>query len=124
MILARHLQSNSPWFSDFGRLLDTAFHRLGAPAERLRLLADDGGWTLELDLPGVKREAVSLESKDRQLILKIDQDGAFTTKQRYELPLAKQVDATGISASLADGVLKVRLPKRADSDDSQRIEIH
>lgn len=123
MILARHLQNNNPWLNELSRFFDQSFQRIGTGPERVRFLADDDGWTLELDLPGVKREAISLESKDRELKLSIDHEGAFPVKLRYQLPLAKQVDASAVTASLADGVLRLRLPKKAATDDSQRIEI-
>lgn len=123
MILARHLQNNNPWLSELGRFFDNSFQRIGTGPERLRFLAEDSGWTLQLDLPGVKREAVSLESKDQELKLSIDHEGAFPVKLRYQLPLAKQVDTSAVSASLTDGVLSIRLPKKAAAEESNRIEI-
>ncbi|MDB6077970.1 MAG: small heat shock protein-like protein [Akkermansiaceae bacterium] len=123
MILARHLQNTNPWLNELSRFFDHSFQRTGAGPERLRFLADDSGWTLQLDLPGVKRDAVTLESKDQELKLAINHEGAFPVKLRYQLPLAKQVDATAIAASLADGVLSVRLPKKAAAEESNRIEI-
>ena len=123
MILARHLQNTNPWLGDLGRLFDAAFQRFNAPYDGLRFLADDDGWTLEIDVPGVKRDAIALDVKDQQLHLAIDQEGTFQTRVRYQLPLVKQVDVSRMTASLNDGVLSVRLPKRAGTDDSKRIEI-
>jgi HSP20 family molecular chaperone IbpA len=123
MILARHLQNNSPWLSELSRFFDNSFQRIGTGPERLRFLADDTGWTLELDLPGVKREEISLESKDRELKLSIDHQGAFPVKLRYQLPLSKQVDATALTASLADGILSLRLPKKTVAEETSRIQI-
>lgn len=123
MILARHLQNTSSWFDDLNRLFDAAFQRFHAPQDGFRFLSDDGGWTIELDVPGVRRDAISLEIKEQQLHLSIDQEGPFQSRVRYQLPLAKQVDVPAIGANLTDGVLSIRLPKRADSVDTKRIEI-
>lgn len=123
MILARHLQNTSSWFDDLNRLFDSAFQRFHTPHDGFRFLADDGGWTIEIDVPGVRRDAICLEIKDQHLHLAIDQEGPFQSRIRYQLPLAKAVDATAISANLRDGVLNIRLPKRADAVDTKRIEI-
>ncbi len=123
MILARHLQNTAPWLGDLSRLFDAAFQRFSTPYDGFRFLADDQGWTLELDLPGVKRDAIQLDVKDQQLHLAIDHEGSFATRARYQLPLGKQVAVSAIAANLADGVLRIRLPKQVPVEDIKRIEI-
>ncbi len=124
MILARHLQNTAPWLGDLSRLFDAAFQRFTTPYDGFRFLADDQGWTLELDLPGVKRDAIQLDVKDQQLHLAIDHEGSFANRARYQLPLAKQIEVSAITANLADGVLSIHLPRKAPvGDTAKRIEI-
>jgi HSP20 family molecular chaperone IbpA len=90
------------------------------------IFEDSEGITLEADMPGV--------SKDR-LTLRIDGDTlVLEGKAQFELPeqsevlyadvransyrrnfvLSRELDTSHIQAQLKDGVLKVRIPKRAE----------
>ena len=90
------------------------------------IFEDSDGITLEADMPGV--------SKDR-LTLRIDGDTlVLEGKAQFELPeqsealyadvhsnsyrrnfvLSRELDTSHIQAQLKDGVLKVRIPKRAE----------
>ena len=90
------------------------------------IFEDSDGITLEADMPGV--------SKDR-LTLRIDGDTlVLEGKAQFELPeqsevlyadvrsniyrrnfvLSRELDTSHIQAQLTDGVLKVRIPKRAE----------
>jgi HSP20 family protein len=104
----------------------------GAPAGRGFVPATDvretaEGFELTMDLPGVKLEDVRIEVTDRVLEIsgaRQDQtqaaaegyrrierrSGAFTRS----FTLGKQIDEAGITAKMADGVLQVKLPKRAE----------
>jgi HSP20 family molecular chaperone IbpA len=90
------------------------------------IFEDSDGITLEADMPGV--------SKDR-LTLRIDGDTlVLEGKAQFELPegseafyadvrsnsyrrnfvLSRELDTSHVQAQLKDGVLKVRIPKRAE----------
>ena len=110
MILPTYLRNSSPWLSDFSRFFDQAFRQPGTPQQPFRVLQDDDGWTLELDLPGVPKEALEIEVADRTLRIGDTREGHFTN---HSLPLGTNVDVESVNAELKDGVLTVRLPRRA-----------
>ena len=118
MILAHHLRNTSPWLNDFGRLFDAALRGAVTTPRDLRVREDDGGWTLEADFPGVNRDELELEFKDKALHLRVKSD------TRYRLPLGDKIESAGVSAKLEHGVLTVRLPKVEAGNDTHRIEIH
>ena len=120
MILAPHLLQSSPWFHEFNRLFDAAFARVPAAGQPVRLLADDDGWTLELDVPGLARDAFAAEVRDEILHLAITRGESNVS--RYRVPLGRHVDASRLTARLEDGVLTLRLPK-AQEPSPHRIEI-
>ena len=90
------------------------------------------GLTVVADLPGVTREALSIEVKDN--VLTIDgktsaKTGAAYTYREFELfnyfrqfELSDSVDITRISAELKNGVLTLHLPKAPDAR-PKRIEV-
>ncbi len=105
------------WFDDLSQFVDQAIRHFEAPNRPFRLFEDDNGWTVEMDVPGIAKDAVKLEVRDRVLVLDLGE-----TDQR-RLPLGRQVDATAVCARLADGLLRVRLPKADASQEVRRIEI-
>lgn len=122
MILANHLRQTSPWLNDIDRLFDLAFSRTAGAGPDFRVLRDEQGWTLELDLPGVSRENLGLEVRDEHLRLSVQRDGDEDTA--YRLPLGRQVDRAGVTAKLDLGVLRVRLPRVDADQNTKTIEIH
>lgn len=123
MILSQHLRNSGPWLSDFSRLFDTAFQRQSNSPQGLRIHQDDKGWTLELDFPGVPKNDLGIEFKEGALHLTVNGSDDSKPAASYRLPLGKQIDTTGITASLDLGVLAIRLPKAAAVTESTRIEI-
>lgn len=120
MILAPHLLTASPRFHEFNRLFNTAFsHAQGSP-HAARLYAGDEGWTLELDAPGLPRDAFTAEVRDDALHLAITR--SENNVHRYRIPLGRPIDAARLTAKLEDGVLTVHLPK-ATSAAAQTINI-
>ena len=108
----------------------TQTHQTGEQDYVLRppvnVFEDAEGITLEADMPGV--------SKDR-LQLKVDRDSLLVegaihfdmpegmeslhadvraTRYSRSFALSRELDAEGIDASLKDGVLTLRIPKRAE----------
>lgn len=121
MILSPHLRSASPWLDEFARIFDRAFQIQRSAPTNLRIVEDEGAWTLELDFPGRKREAFDLEVVDRKLKLTVREGD--DSENRFQLPLGPTVDVGGITSSLEDGILRIRLPRRSKADESTRIEI-
>jgi HSP20 family protein len=125
----------------FTQLVNSVF---GAPAASSRgfglpwtPLADvtetEDAYLVEVDLPGVKREDIAVETFGSELVI----SGEFKQKERageprsqtrrrgrfeYRATLPAQVNTDQISAELADGILMVRVPK-TEAAKPRRIEI-
>jgi HSP20 family protein len=102
-------------------------------APRVDILETDEDLFLYADLPGVRPEDVSLNCKGDQLILHARchprHPGGTAIHAEYGVgdyyrafTVTEQVDWSGIEASLADGVLTVRLPK-AEAVRPKRIPV-
>lgn len=83
---------------------------------------DDDAWTIEVELPGVKKQDIDIEIVGRRLQISgerkekertgiLRQKTRVTGSFRYEITLPSDVDADAVEASLDDGELTVRLPK-------------
>lgn len=98
------------------------------------VIEDAKGITLYADLPGVPRDKLQLRVDGDQLVLEGEIDlpvtqGMASTHAEVTLPryrraftLSKELDATQVSAELAQGVLRVRIPKAAHLQ-PRRIEV-
>jgi len=98
------------------------------------VIEDASGITLYADLPGVPRDKLNLRVEGDQLTLEGEIELAVTqgmqshhaevTLPRYRraFTLSKELDATKVSAELAQGVLRVRIPK-AEHAQPRRIEV-
>ncbi len=98
------------------------------------VVEDATGITLYADLPGVSRERLQLRVEgdtlaiEGEVRLPVPQDmqasHAEVQQSRYRrlFTLSKELDPTGIGAELAQGVLRVRIPK-AEHAQPRRIEV-
>jgi HSP20 family protein len=93
------------------------------------------GYIVKAELPGVKREDVSLSLEEDVLTIKGERreekeekrEGYLRRERAYgafqrTLQLPRPVKAEAVSAEFKDGVLKIRLPK-ADTAKSREIKI-
>ena len=91
------------------------------------------GYLVEVELPGVKREDVSLEVSGRRLTVSGERKerqrvGVLRRRTRsvgrfeYQVTLPGAVDEAGVEASMDEGVLSVRVPKAA-SERPRRIQV-
>jgi HSP20 family protein len=102
-----------------------AARRSTAPRPRPCIHETAEGWTVELDLPGVSADHLGLDIDAGVLRVRAARQlpaaatgqslrrerSAWSVDQRLQIPLS--VDATAITATLRDGRLTVRLPRRA-----------
>lgn len=126
-------------FSRIGNLLETTVGggltptMAGAWAPAADISETDDAYLIEIDLPGVKRDDIDIEMGERELAI----SGEFKERERtgvlrrgtrrtgrfeYRTVLPGEVNAEGVSASLADGVLTVNVPK-AEAAKPRHIEI-
>ncbi len=91
----------------------------------------DDAYVVEAELPGVKRDDISIELVGNELdisgeVKQSQRKGTLRRQTRrtgrfnYRVSLPAQVDANKIQAGLADGILSVRVPK---SERAQRKKI-
>ena len=93
---------------------------------------DEGAYTLALDLPGIRREALDVSLDEGRLMIRGERPQAEgVTVRRGERPqgrfarsfgLPDAVDRHGITADYKDGVLLLRIPKRAEQP-AHRLKI-
>jgi HSP20 family protein len=90
------------------------------------IFEDSEGITLEADMPGVSRDHLNIHVENDALIVEgelgIDMSEGMealyadvqATRYRRSFALSSELETDGIDASLSDGVLRVRIPKRAE----------
>lgn len=130
-------------FSDMNRLFDAFFSSNGAAQSSLGrrwvpamdLVEEGDHLVLKADLPGLTREDVDIEVKDGVLAISGERkddheekaDGYYRVERTFgrfsrTLSLPKGIEADGIVADFADGVLEIRIPKPAERK-PHKIEI-
>lgn len=100
----------------------------GVWAPRTDVYEKDGALVVEAELPGVKKEEMTVEVVDGDLVIRGERKAEKEVKEenyyRMErssgsfyrrLPLPEGVTAEQIEATMTDGVLRVRVPKPAES---------
>ncbi|GIU85144.1 MAG: heat-shock protein Hsp20 [Acidimicrobiales bacterium] len=84
----------------------------------------DDAYLVEVELPGVSKEDIDVEVSGRRVVVsgerkEKERKGVLRRRTRtvgkfhFEAVLPGDVDESGVEATLADGVLSVRLPKAA-----------
>ena len=124
------------------RMLEQTFGDLGWPSQRMDREAwsplvdieeTDDAYVLEAELPGVKREDVSIELVGDELMItgeirEREHKGTVRRRTRrtgrfeYRVGLPAQVDPEQIEAKLKEGILEVRVPK-SERAQRRRIEL-
>ena len=130
---ARELQSMNRLFNTFFEPPTTAVMRRWSPA--MDVVETDDHYVLRADLPGVSEGDVKIEldenvltvSGERKSAHEETKEGYYRVERAYgsfsrTLTLPEGVDAAGISANFAHGVLEVRIPK-PEQRKPRRIEI-
>ncbi len=85
-----------------------------------RTAADAERYTIEMDMPGVTREAVKLHIESDQLsvsasrtVKQAGQEREYVYQQRFTLPT--DADSGAVKATLKDGVLTLHIGKREEA---------
>ena len=91
----------------------------------------DSGYMIAIDLPGIKRDDIEIDIDDNRLMVKGARVIDDSRSRRSERPRGKflrsfsvpaSIDQNKIGADYKDGVLQIRLPKRAEQK-AQKIEV-
>lgn len=118
-----------------GRVMESAFGEMSRPdawVPAADLSETDDAFVARIDVPGVKKDDVSIELGDRELRvtgqLKQEEGGRWHRRTRRtgefetRLSLPTGIRSDKVTANLADGVLTITLPK-AETSRPRRIEI-
>ncbi len=88
---------------------------------------DNDGFTMQVVLPGVSKDAVETEVKDNTLVISGKREVTETTRKaliRQEIPVGRfyrafrlgvPIKAHLVTAKLRDGILEIRLPKSEEA---------
>ena len=114
------------WNTRLGQLFDnmwhTAAHEGLAPGAELE--ETDDGFTLEMDLPGVAKDDITIDvlgrrmavrgtRKEKELSGVMRHSTRVTDSFAYEVILPADLDEKATTARLSDGVLTIKLPKES-----------
>lgn len=94
-------------------------------------------YELHADLPGVKKEDISLRYENSYLTIEAkkdetreekDEDASYIRRERSTGSVSRSfyidnIDEAKVAAAFEDGVLKVTLPKKTKEESARRIEI-
>jgi len=117
-------------FADFDRFL----RPVGRPSLPLDAVRRDGDVVVHIDLPGVTRDDIEVSVDERTLTVHAergretgDDDTVLIAERRFgrfhrQLRLADTLDAEGLTADYADGVLTLTIPVRASAS-PRKVEI-
>ena len=99
-----------------------------------KIYEDDKGYTIEMDMPGVKKSDLEIGVKEnilsiyaeRKKVIKGEEGDKEEVVSKYEQSFNisdKSIDVDNISANFENGVLTLTLPKKEEVKYEKRIEI-
>lgn len=109
------------------RSLDRGFERfvnealVTGPQRSLQVTQDDSSWTLNLDVPGLSRDDLTIGIEGTVLRIESKADAQRQLKLAYELPQA--IDAAASTAKLENGVLSLQLGKQRPASQVHTLTI-
>ena len=122
-------------FFGFGRMMPQVGNELYGKHAKNLMKTDvrelDGSYELDVDLPGFKKDEVTVDLQDGYLTISAakaldkdesDQKGKFLRQERYAGSMSRSfyvgddVEAADISAKYEDGILKISVPKAAQKE--------
>ena len=122
-------------FFGFGRMMPQVGNELYGKHAKNLMKTDvrelDGSYELDVDLPGFKKDEVTVDLQDGYLTISAakaldkdesDQKGKFLRQERYTGSMSRSfyvgddVETTDICAKYEDGILKISVPKTAHKE--------
>ena len=122
-------------FFGFGRMMPQISSEMYGKHAKNLMKTDvrelDGSYELDVDLPGFKKDEVTVDLQDGYLTISAakaldkdesDQKGKFLRQERYSGSMSRSfyvgdgVEAADISAKYEDGILKISVPKAAQKE--------
>ena len=114
------------------------FAGAGSASFKVDVKDKEKSYELTAELPGVKKEDISLHYQDSYLTISAkkdeskeekDDEGNYIRRERHTGEVSRSfyidgIDDANIHAEFKDGVLQVNLPKTAGEPERKQIEIH
>ncbi|MGI6249394.1 MAG: Hsp20/alpha crystallin family protein [Acutalibacteraceae bacterium] len=129
-------------FNDFYNMLDDFFtdgwgprRNLACDSFKIDVQEDDKGYTIEAELPGVKKDEISINLNDGRLLISVVRDENveeekknYVHKERRYCSMQRSIllgdaDTEQIKAKLENGELTISVPKKEKADTSIDIKI-
>jgi HSP20 family protein len=108
----------------------------GMWAPRMDVFEKDGMLVVKAELPGLKKEDVTVEIDGENLVIRghvkteaeVKQENYYRIERSSgsfyrHMPLPEGVTAEQIEATLVDGVLEVHIPKAVEKPETTKIEV-
>lgn len=127
--MINHYPINNRLFSELDRFVTQAFGQSDrtscesgecSTVENVEVAdTDAAGWNLRLELPGFKKDEVSLNVDEEFLIVTAettDEARDFLQNVERRVRLSDEVDTENIQARLEDGLLYLEIPRRAKAE--------
>ncbi len=131
-----------PSLSIFNNMLDDFFtdgwpsvRSLACDSFRVDVREDEKGYIIEAELPGVKKDEISISLDEDKLSITVSRDESnadevknYLHRERRHCSMQRNVylaeaDSEGITAKLDAGELTVNVPKKKKIDTTVKIEI-
>lgn len=123
-------------FTGYGQMTNQMADTILKPS--VDIAATDNEYTINVEVPGVDRNEVTLELADNRLIIKGEKKSEKKDEQkqyyriersygafRRTLSLPEDADRDGIDASFKDGILTISMPRMAAvQQEGRHIDIH
>lgn len=130
-------ESNRAFSNMMDNFFRTGFDRMSDSAFKMDVEKKDDAYVVTADMPGVKKDDVSIHLEDDYLTITVDQkdekeekgeEKNYVYKERCEMNASRQiylqgVDQNAIKAKMNDGVLEVTLPFAKEVSNKKKIEI-
>ncbi|MHB1453248.1 MAG: Hsp20/alpha crystallin family protein [Saccharofermentanales bacterium] len=129
-------------FDDFYNMLDNFFEDSYSPLRNLSrdtfkvdVQENDKEYTIEAELPGVKKDEVSIEINDEKLSIAIERKEEVNEEKKNYIHrerryasmqrciYLKDAKADEINAKLDNGILSITVPKETQKPSSKKIDI-
>lgn len=123
-VIRRSVSLSAPRAIDrhFERFVQEALSQQPAVSRRTPLVAqDDKSWSLQLDVPGLAREQLTIGIEGAVLRIDSVEDAPRAVHAAYELP--QEIDSAASSAKLENGVLSLTLGKLAPVSNVTQLAI-
>lgn len=85
------------------------------------VITTDSGWNIEVELPGLTKEDLSIDTEYNSLTIKETKEESKFGELKFKIPKESVKDE--ISAKMENGILNISIPKEKINSDKRNISI-